>query len=158
MLSVGIVCFILGVCYLYFPKVIFRVNSFFRKYLFNDDYILQYRRRVSIVLLLTSILIVYSTFFSSLRKIKFSLSDNRNIKFYTAMQNMYSGKYNKAISIYEGILSQEPNNIKAISKLVYCYYMIGNKEKAKYYLSYGLKIEPHNKELNSLGKTLFGKN
>jgi len=154
--SVGVVCFILGICYLYFPKVIVKVNNFFRKYLFNDEYILQYRKRVSIVLLLLSILIIYSTFFLSLKEKKFLYTDN-NIKFYTAMQNMYSRRYNKAIAIYEEILSREPNNIKVISKLVYCYYMIGNKERAKSYLLYGLKIEPYNKELNSLNKTLFGK-
>ena len=55
----GIACFFLGLGYLYWPKIIYRMNAIIRDYFFNDAHIALDRRNWGRFFLLLSVLFLY---------------------------------------------------------------------------------------------------
>ncbi len=65
----GILFFFLGLGYLYQPKFILRINTFFRNYVFNDRFILE-RKKWGIFFLLLSMIAFYMGITALLRNDK----------------------------------------------------------------------------------------
>lgn len=58
-IGVGLLCFLLGLGYLYRPDLIERMNAVLREYLLNDAYIALERRKWGFFFLLVSFLFLY---------------------------------------------------------------------------------------------------
>ena len=58
-IAVGVICFFLGLGYLYRPDVIERMNALLRDYLLNDAYIALERKKWGAFFLLLSFLFFY---------------------------------------------------------------------------------------------------
>ncbi len=48
-----------------------------------------------------------------------------------ADERLKQGKYNEAVYLYQELIKQRPDNLVARQKLGYCYYKLGEIEKAK---------------------------
>ena len=71
---------------------------------------------------------------------------------FVALNNIYEGRYDLAISNCEDVLLVESDNLLALKRLGSAYYAFGNKTKAREIWERALKIKPDDKELNDFLK------
>lgn len=57
-LTVGFALFLLGLGYLFQPQMILRFNAFMREHFFRDSHVLLANRRIGVLLLLVSFLLL----------------------------------------------------------------------------------------------------
>lgn len=66
---------------------------------------------------------------------------------FVALNHIYDGRYDLAISKCEDVLSIEPNNIMALKRLGSSFYALGNKSRAREYWGKVLKLNPKDTEI-----------
>ncbi|OQA91441.1 MAG: hypothetical protein BWY26_00961 [Elusimicrobia bacterium ADurb.Bin231] len=55
----SIIFLVLGFLYLYRSDFIMKINSFARRFIFNDAYILLYRKKIGVIFVILSIIALY---------------------------------------------------------------------------------------------------
>ncbi len=63
----GIVLLFLGYIYLYKPKLVMKINSYAKEFLFNDAYVLLRRKRIGVVFILLAVIAFYMVWTSLIR-------------------------------------------------------------------------------------------
>ncbi len=154
---ISIILLLCGIGYYYFPKIIYKINSFFRKYLFNDNFILNYNKKIGLFFIVTSLVGFYIGFTGLMRTkdIKIPGLNQQDLNLYQALQLISNHKYDAAILIYEDILRTNPGNIRALANIGLAYYLKEDHNRARQFWEQGLRIEPDNKEIKSLMSAYF---
>jgi tetratricopeptide (TPR) repeat protein len=119
---------------------VLRVNAWARSLVFNDSYVLLYRRRWGLMLFLGAILFFYSGFQNLHR------GDGGNLSGYLALQDAYrsfrSQQYKGAIARCQELLKRETDNVHAWALLGASWSALGRKEQAKRAWAEVLKRDP----------------
>lgn len=126
---------ILGWIYYYKPGTTQRINNFFRNTIFNDRNILLKRKKIAIVFFVAAGLLFTSGFIRALEEqkendISIGIINNEIIF--------------DLISVYAKQLSENPQDIKILTKLAYAYEAIGEKKRELLTWQKILALEPEN--------------
>ncbi len=122
---IGLVLLLVSLGYLYRPVWIMRLNALARVLVFNDTYLLHYRRRWGIPLFVAGAIFLFSGFNNlSLEK------PGRSSDVWMAYRSFTSHQYRQTIVQCEGILAQDPDNEQAWSLLGSAWSALGNDAKA----------------------------
>src|SRR5688572_2609793 len=123
----GLAFLFLSLCYLYRPAIVLRFNALGRSLVFNDSYVLLYRRRWGIMLFLAAILFFYSGFQN--------LNRGEKPSTYFELQDAYRAfrghHYKGAIVRCQEILKRETENVHAWALLGASWSAMGNKVQAR---------------------------
>ena len=148
----GTFLFLIGLSYIYWPKLIIKFNSFFKRFLFDETQILAYRKKMGIMYFLISIILLYI----GLQMSGTILPDNRK-SLSQAYSYYYLKKYDKAQSICESILLKEPQNTRVLEQLALILYSKNNTKEAIKYCRKTLSINPESYNAKKILKLLENK-
>ncbi|MFH1259040.1 MAG: hypothetical protein ABII74_04390 [Elusimicrobiota bacterium] len=141
----AIVFFVLSAGYLFYPKFIINLNSFFRDQLFNDAFIITRRRQLGLLFLLLALLSSYMGISAwkhgAVRVKQKSLSAvDRKILLGRVYYN--SGKYNLMLNEYKQALALDNHNLTALKGIGLAWLMMGERKKATNIYEQALRIAP----------------
>ena len=121
----GLLFLFLSLAYLYRPAWVLTLNVLGRAFLFNDTYVLLYRRTLGLLLFAAAGLFLYSGL-NNLAYQKPSVS----VELWDAYRVFRGQEYQAVVSRCEEILAKDPENQYAWSLLGSAWSALGEKEKA----------------------------
>ena len=121
----GLAFLLLSLGYLYRPVWILRLNALGRAFIFNDTYVLLYRRRWGLPLFAAASLFLFSGFNNLSQQ-----SRRPSVELWLAYRSFLAHEYRQTIIQCEGILAQDGDNAQAWSLLGSAWSALGEREKA----------------------------
>lgn len=123
--------FLLGLSfgYLYRPAFVLRVNAWARSLLFNDTFILLYRRRMGLVFFVCAVVFFYSGFVN-LERMKARERPSTYLDLTDAYRAQRNQQYRGVIARCNEILKREPDNIHAWVLIGSASTALGQKDQA----------------------------
>jgi cytochrome c-type biogenesis protein CcmH/NrfG len=122
---VGLALLFVSVGYLYRPVWILRLNALARALVFNDTYLLHYRRRWGIPLFAAAAVFFFSGF-NNLSQYR----PHPAARLWMAYRSFTAHEYRQTIIQCEGILAEDPESQQAWSLLGSAWSALGNRDKA----------------------------
>jgi tetratricopeptide (TPR) repeat protein len=144
-----ILLFFLGLCYLYYPSLVIKINKWAKDKLFNDEFILMYRKKVGIICIVVSLLIFYFGVFIPKLSLSFRQQNIRD-DLYHAWCYYYQKNYDKAENLCREILFVQPDNPIVKEQLALIYFAKGDYRKSIYYCKRVLEENPNNKRIEKI--------
>ncbi len=136
--------FLLGLSfgYLYRPAFVLRVNAWARALLFNDVFILLYRRRAGLFFLVCSMVFFYSGFMN-LAQMKSRVQPSTYLDLSDAYRALRSHQYRGVVARCKEVVKREPDNIHAWVLLGSAWTALGQKDQAARAWKEVQRIEPN---------------
>ena len=138
-IAVGLAFLFFSLGYMYRPGLILRMHAWGRKILFDDAFVLHYRRRAGLFLFVCAVLFFYSGFVN--------LSHRQpGAAGYLALADAHrafrSGEYRASVARCQALLKQEPDNVHAWILLGSAWSALGREKQAENAWAEALKIDP----------------
>jgi len=159
---ISFVIFLMGLSYLYWPKVVIKVNSMIRRILFNDVNVLLFRKKLGLIFILISVIIFY--FAVNPPRRPGNSADNNifmreviRMKLYQAYRQYYTKDFETAAATVSFILSKAPGNIRALELAGMIHLAKGEKMNARAYFKRIIKRSPGNRKVEKLLQKTYEK-
>ncbi len=121
MIVLGIILFVIGLGFFYWPNIVVRFLEQVEKVFFNKRFLILQNKKIGLVFILISIIII----FTNIRMIT-----QKNL-FYKAYTNFYSHNFVSTEKICLDIVNKQPDNIDAWMLLGKTYFVTGRYLLAK---------------------------
>jgi tetratricopeptide (TPR) repeat protein len=140
-LLLGLLFLLLSVGYLYRPAFVLSLNAWGRGVLFNDTFILLYRRRFGLFFLAAAVLFLYSGFLNLGRR-PGALSSNY-LALLDAQRAYRGGEHKGAVARCQEILKDDPDNLYAWALLGTAWNALGHPEQAARAWERVIELDPN---------------
>ncbi|MBI4395768.1 MAG: hypothetical protein HY548_01640, partial [Elusimicrobia bacterium] len=127
--------------FLYRPQWVLKWNELGRSVLFNDAYVLLYRRRWGLLLFLAAILFFYSGF-NNIASSRAQFRPSSYLDLWEAYRVYRGQNFAGAVTRCNELLKREPNNINAWVLLGSSWVSLGRKDMAKQAWEHVLSMDP----------------
>jgi len=125
----GMLILFMSLGFLYRPSWVLQWNAWARGWIFNDSYVLHYRRPWGVIIFMTGTLLVYSGF-SDMSRQRDHVSDHYSGVMSKAYGSFESGNLRGAIVRCQEILKQDADNPFAWALLALSWKAMGNSHQA----------------------------
>ncbi len=153
---ISIFLFLFGLSYFYYPSFVVKLNKFVRDKIFSDKFVLINRKKIGLILVMTSILVFYFGVLVPKMSVSFRQQNIRDY-LYHAWRYYYQGYYNHAEKLCKEILFIDPENLAVKEQLALIYFAKGDYKKSLYYSKQVLEEKPDNRRMERIIKSIKNK-